>query len=213
MYSFPNFNNLSPELKRYLLKFLELTDLCALTQTCHEMKHVTYNADSEWTLPAAVRNECLRVTNNYSNFLFRALSIERRSLNGTRPRKLSNRAQESPQCCKNSFTPIKSTRKICEVLTRYGGKKRNFNFLKCCLTSFFKRGIVPIFAAVPNLNTKFGVARVALQRIVEAHEKLAVDLQRIHIGEAGYEEFAMISALTIFSSLVCCKTLIRTSLM
>jgi hypothetical protein len=41
-------------LKTYLLKFLDVPDLCALSQTCNDMKVMTYGADSEWTLPRAV---------------------------------------------------------------------------------------------------------------------------------------------------------------
>jgi hypothetical protein len=53
-HSFAPFNDLAPELKTYLLKFLDVPDLCALSQTCNDMKVMTYGADSEWTLPRAV---------------------------------------------------------------------------------------------------------------------------------------------------------------
>lgn len=48
------FNDLTPEVKRYWFKFLQVSDLCMLCQTCHDMKTMTYGAESEWTMPLVV---------------------------------------------------------------------------------------------------------------------------------------------------------------
>jgi hypothetical protein len=58
------------------------------------------------------------------------------------------------------------------------------------------------FEAVPKLDAKFGVARLALQRLIEVHSKVEKDLQLIRIGERNQEVFSFISVITIFTSVV-----------
>lgn len=51
------FNDWTPDLKRYFLNFLDVSDLCALCQTSHEMKTITYGASTEWKMPQYVRDK------------------------------------------------------------------------------------------------------------------------------------------------------------